>query len=66
MKSTGRRSGDEDIIIDKDEFIIGRLAGHVDYVINNNAVGKLHAELIYKNGSVLRKGFEFNERDVYK
>lgn len=51
LKSTGRRSGDEDIIIDKDEFIIGRLAGHVDYVINNNAVGKLHAELIYKNGT---------------
>lgn len=51
LKSTGRRSGDEDIIIDKDEFIIGRLAGHADYVINNNAVGKLHAELIYKNGA---------------
>lgn len=51
LKSTGRRSGDEDIIIDKDEFIIGRLAGHVDYVINNNAVGKLHAELIFRNGA---------------
>lgn len=51
LKSTGRRAGDVDIIIDKDEFIIGRLAGHADYVINNNAVGKLHAELIYRNGA---------------
>lgn len=50
LKSTGKHEGDESIIIDKDDFIIGRLSGHVDHVINNNAVGKLHAELIKKDG----------------
>lgn len=50
LRSTGRHGNDGDILIDKDDFIIGRLSGHVDYVVNNNAVGKLHAELIRKNG----------------
>lgn len=49
LKSTGKQSGEEDIYIDKDDFIIGRLAGHVDYVLKNSAVGKLHAQLIYRN-----------------
>ncbi len=51
LKCTDRFNGGQDIIIDKDEFIIGRLSGHVDYVLHNNAVGKLHAELICRNGS---------------
>ncbi len=55
LRSTGKHSGDEDIIIDKDDFIIGRLAEHVDYILKNNAVGKLHAELIYRNGTCFVK-----------
>ncbi len=55
LRSTGKHSGDEDIFIDKDDFIIGRLAGHVDYILKNNAVGKLHAELIYRNGTCFVK-----------
>jgi len=51
LRSTGRHSGDDDIIIDKDDFIIGRLAGQVDHILNNNAVGKLHAEIIFRNGA---------------
>jgi len=50
LKSTGKHGSDEDIVLDKDDFVIGRLAGHVDHVINNNAVGKLHAQFICKNG----------------
>lgn len=51
LKSTGKQIGDEDIIIDKDDYIIGRLAGHVDHALTNNAVGKLHAQLICRDGS---------------
>lgn len=51
LKSTVKQSGEEDIYIDKDDFIIGRLAGHVDYVLKNSAVGKLHAQLIYRNNT---------------
>lgn len=51
LKSKGKFASDRDIIIDKDEIIIGRLQGHVDHVLLNNAVGKLHAELICRNGT---------------
>ena len=51
LKSAGRQDGDADIMIDKDDFIIGRLADHVDHVLKNNAVGKLHVQLIYRNGA---------------
>ncbi len=50
LKSTGKRAGESDIILDRDDFIIGRLEGHVDHILYNNAVGKLHAELINRNG----------------
>jgi len=42
--------GEKNIVIDRDEFIVGRLAGHVDHVLYNNAVGKLHAVFIRRNG----------------
>lgn len=51
LKSTGKQSDDKDIFIDKDDFIIGRLTGHVDFVLMNNAVGKLHVQLICKNSA---------------
>ncbi len=50
LKSIGKSSGEEDIFIDKDDFIIGRLEGHADYILRNNAIGKLHAQLLYKDG----------------
>jgi len=36
------------IIIDKNSILIGRLKGSVDYVIDNKAVGKIHAEIVKK------------------
>ncbi len=50
LKSAGKRAEEGDIVLDRDDFIIGRLEGHVDHVLNNNAVGKLHAELLIRNG----------------
>lgn len=35
----------EKIFINKDRFKIGRLSGEVDYVSDNKAIGKLHAEI---------------------
>lgn len=55
LKSKGRFAGERDIVIDREEIIIGRLQGHVDHVLLNNAVGKLHAELICRNGSCFVK-----------
>lgn len=39
-----------EINIDKPSFIIGRLEGQVDYVETNNAIGKVHAEIITREG----------------
>ncbi len=50
LKGDGKQGNTEDILIDKDEFIIGRLKGYVDFELRNSAVGKLHAQLIYKDG----------------
>ncbi|HEX2947502.1 MAG TPA: DUF6382 domain-containing protein [Clostridia bacterium] len=50
LKSTGKNTGEGDIILDKDDFVIGRLEGHADHVLFNNAIGKLHAQLIKRNG----------------
>jgi len=38
----------ERIYITKDSMLLGRLSGSVDYMIENNAVGKIHAEIIRK------------------
>ena len=51
LKSTRKQNGEEDILINKDDFIIGRLADHVDYAIQNNSVGKLHAQVLCRNGT---------------
>ncbi|MFZ5988214.1 MAG: DUF6382 domain-containing protein [Bacillota bacterium] len=40
----------EEIKINKPSFIIGRLRDQVDYVSSNNAIGKVHAEIITKDG----------------
>ncbi len=55
LRCTGKHGSDEDIVLDKDDFVIGRLEGHVDHIINNNAVGKLHAQLVIKKGSCFVK-----------
>ena len=43
-------SGVEEVAINKPSFIIGRLEGQVDYVHSNNAIGKVHAEIITREG----------------
>ncbi len=55
LRSTGKHGSDEDIMLDKEDLVIGRLEGHVDHVISNNAVGKLHAQVTIRNGSCFVK-----------
>jgi hypothetical protein len=50
LTSRDRHMAEKDVVIDRDEFIIGRLAGHVDHVLCSNAVGKIHAIFIRRNG----------------
>lgn len=38
------------IFITKDSFVIGRFVGQVDYVCESNKVGKIHAEIITRDG----------------
>lgn len=40
------------ILITKKDFLIGRLKEQVDYVIENNAVGKVHAQVTCHDGGV--------------
>lgn len=39
------KDGEEIVEIDKKSLLIGRMENFVDYVINSNAVGKIHAEI---------------------
>lgn len=55
LKSKRKYTSDLDIIVDKEEIIVGRLRGHVDRVLLNNAVGKLHAVLLCRNGTCFVK-----------
>ena len=41
----------EKIIISKPSLLMGRLADSVDYIIRNNAVGKIHSEIVKKDES---------------
>lgn len=46
----GSRNGVlEEININKDSFIIGRVKGQVDYVSDNRTIGKMHAEIINRD-----------------
>jgi len=47
--------GGERIKINKDKFVIGRLSSMVDYAIQGNTVGKLHAEISVIGGSYFIK-----------
>jgi FOG: FHA domain len=40
----------ESIEIHKSDFLIGRLAGQVDFICKSNAVGKVHAQIISSGG----------------
>jgi pSer/pThr/pTyr-binding forkhead associated (FHA) protein len=40
----------ESISISKPNFIIGRLRDQVDYVLENSSVGKIHAEIVSRDG----------------
>ncbi len=44
------RCPSEKIILDRNSILIGRLTDSVDYVIQNSAVGKIHAEIIKEGG----------------
>jgi hypothetical protein len=43
--SSANRLEYEDIPIDKDEVLIGRLEGQVDHICTNPAIGKVHAQI---------------------
>ncbi|GAE88791.1 DUF6382 domain-containing protein [Acetivibrio straminisolvens] len=51
----------EQIIINKPSFVIGRLKSQVDYISQNNAVGKVHAEIISRDGRYFVK--DLNSRN---
>ncbi len=51
----------EIIIIDKMNFIIGRLEEQVDYISNNKTVGRVHVELISREGNYYIK--DLNSRN---
>ncbi|HHW30887.1 MAG TPA: FHA domain-containing protein [Clostridiaceae bacterium] len=40
------KDNNELIFISKGDFLIGRLKGYVDHVISNEAIGKIHAQII--------------------
>lgn len=42
--------GEADLVLDRHEMLAGRLIDEVDLVCKNNAVGKVHAKLVYKSG----------------
>lgn len=41
---------EEEVPISNSDFLIGRLEGYVDYIVQNNAVGKVHAQIITREG----------------
>ncbi len=51
----------EEIAVTKPDFIIGRLKDQVDYVSSNSAIGKVHAQIVAKNGSYYIK--DLNSRN---
>lgn len=51
----------EKIYIDKSSFIIGRLRSQSDFISSNSAVGKLHAEIVNKDGTYYIK--DLNSRN---
>jgi len=56
-KETGER-----ITIRKDVFTIGRLEAHVDYVITENRISKLHAEIVKENGQYFLVDLQFTNK----
>lgn len=54
MKGIGTSAG-EIILISKPEFTLGRLENQVDYVIRSSAVGKVHAQIVAREGSYFIK-----------
>lgn len=40
-----------EIVLDKPDFVIGRLEGQVDYICPNKAVGKVHARIERRDGA---------------
>lgn len=45
------------VSLDKPNVLIGRLRGQVDFAVNNNKIGKIHAEFIAINGSYYVKDY---------
>lgn len=56
-----KSSNGEEVIVNKNEFLIGRFKEQVDYVISNNTVGKVHAEIICREGKYFVK--DLNSRN---
>lgn len=46
------KDGEEIIKINKKGILIGRMGNFVDFVINNNAIGKIHAEILKEEGNL--------------
>lgn len=50
LKSVNGAGPSQNILINKEDFIIGRLEGKVDCILRNNAVGKLHVQIKTREG----------------
>ncbi|WP_031342489.1 DUF6382 domain-containing protein [Ruminiclostridium papyrosolvens] len=45
------RDGENIIKVDKNSILVGRMGSFVDHIIDNNAVGKVHAEILNEDDS---------------
>ncbi len=45
------REGEDIIKVDKNSILVGRMGSFVDHIIDNNAVGKVHAEILHEDDS---------------
>ncbi|ACL74893.1 DUF6382 domain-containing protein [Ruminiclostridium cellulolyticum] len=45
------KDGEDIIKVNKTSILVGRMGSFVDHIVDNNAVGKVHAEIINEDGS---------------
>lgn len=45
------QEGEDIIKVDKNSILVGRMGRFVDHIIDNNAVGKVHAEILHEDDS---------------
>ncbi len=59
-------NGLERIDLLKDQFVIGRQAGIVDYAVQENAIGRMHAEFSISDGQYYVKDLNSTKWNLFK